>query len=60
MLLFLMGWMKHLLQLILNVMLAVNSMEISLAPLNQGEIDQHLSWQGGADLVAKLTPLELI
>lgn len=60
MLLYLMGWKKHPLQLTLNVMLAVNSMEISLAPLNQEEIDQHLCWQGGANLVAQLTPLELI
>ena len=60
MLRFWMGWMKPLLRLTLNVMLVVNSMVISLAPLNQEEIDQHLCWQGGVNLVAQLTPLELI
>ena len=47
MLRFWMGWMKPLLRLTLNVMLVVNSMVISLAPLNQEEIDQHLCWHGG-------------
>lgn len=52
--------MKLLLQLTFNGMLVADSMVISLGQERQEEINQHLCWQDGVNLVVQLTPLDLI
>ena len=41
-------------------MLVADSMAISFGQQCQEEIDQHLCWEDGVNLVEELTPLDLI